>query len=859
MDKKKIFGIILFITIGLFMFSFANPNEEVELYDCGDEEKSMQEEVTACVNEKMEEGSTEKKALSSCRKTYCNGVTNEDNKDKQDENTTKEETTSNNQNEENTANDNVVNNTTNTVVNNNQTTTGNQNDNQANTGVGATDNDENKTDNEDNFGVGTTDDVDQNESLDNNQNNESTEKDEVDELSNLKEQSILELKQYFESKNFDEEYQEQTKNILETGVNNINASESKEEVEKALENAKKELDDLLNKQELENYKKDSVNDIKDYANNLEVSDAKDEIIDNAKEQIENTTTKEEVDKIVDSTKEELNELKEKEDLADAKEKAIEELKNYKNDYKFEEENKKLYEELLNELIEKINSSESIEEVNNNLEFGKQEIDELINEDLNSYKEKAINEINNYVDLNDYREEQQNEIKNIIESATNDINSSLTKEEIDEIVNNVKETIDAIKTNEELTIEETRYVTFVDYNGKVIEKQAVKVGESAVAPSATMNYTSRYITHTFTGWDKDFANIQENITVSPLYEITAIKANIYVLKEGNVKPSNGESLGVNAYEHLSTVELNVTDELKNIIKANETVTISLDKETILANVISKMPIAKEFYYYDYYVIKFEKNDGFHIDCELVFDNVAFENYKQSIVNEIKNYSDSLKLNDENQAKANVILNDAITNINNATTKEEIESSKQIAIQELNNLFSSIKDSNIKEIEAAINNAGFTGSYVDKANNILENAKNEINNAKSELEIISIKDKYLNEINSLISLANKTFVADINTKNIFRLKRLSITDIASDVIINKISYVYPLGFVDTKYVNNEYHSSILLDEEIEDVLFGSTLVKIEYTKDNVKYVNNYDIERNILSSITGLKLISTDLVK
>ena len=98
-----------------------------------------------------------------------------------------------------------------------------------------------------------------------------------------------------------------------------------------------------------------------------------------------------------------------------------------------------------------------------------------------------------------------------------------------------------------------------------------------------------------------------------------------------------------------------------------------------------------------------------------------------------------------------------------------------------------------------------------------------------------------------------------RNQKRLKRLSITDIASDVIINKISYVYPLGFVDTKYVNNEYHSSILLDEEIEDVLFGSTLVKIEYTKDNVKYVNNYDIERNILSSITGLKLISTDLIK
>ena len=30
MNKKRIFGIILFILIGFFMFTFANPNEEVK-------------------------------------------------------------------------------------------------------------------------------------------------------------------------------------------------------------------------------------------------------------------------------------------------------------------------------------------------------------------------------------------------------------------------------------------------------------------------------------------------------------------------------------------------------------------------------------------------------------------------------------------------------------------------------------------------------------------------------------------------------------------------------------------------------------------------------------------------------------
>lgn len=821
MDKKKIFGIIIFIIIGLFMFSFANPNDEVKLYDCGDEEKSNQEEVTACVNEKMDEGSTEKKALSSCRKTYCNGTADDDSSSSKEE---KEDTTSNTNETANTQeNNNVISNEPTTVGNNNQTNT----ENQGNMGSTGSDNE-------------TTDNL-------------------ADELNSLKEKAISELKQYYENLKFDTEYQDQAKNILENGINNINESKSKEEVLKALEDAKQELNNLFEKQELENYKKDAVDDIKDYANELELKDNKEEIIDNAKKEIENATTKEEVDKIVDKAKEELTNLKEQEDLALAKEKAIEELKNYRVDYKYNEENQKLYEELLNEYIEKINLSETLEDVSNFLKLGKEEIDELINKDLNSYKEQAINEINNYVDLNDYREEQQEEIKNVIKEATENINGALTKEEIDEIVENTKKTLDEIKTDEELTIEETRYVTFVDYNGKVIEKQPVKIGESAIAPTVKTSYTSRYITYNFIGWDKDFTNVSENMTVTALYDVTAIQANIYVLKEGNAKPANGESLGASAYEHLSTVSLNVTEELKNVIKTNKTVTISLDQDTILSYVSGTMPTASDFHYYDYYVIKFEKNDGFHIDCELIFDSVAFEEYKKSAIEEIKDYSDSLNLSGDNKDKANEIIDNAVNNINNATTKEGIDSIKEQAKKELNDILSSIKDSAIKEVEAAINNASFTGSYIDKANSILENAKNQINAATNETDINNLKDKYLNEVNALIELSKKTFVADINTKNIFKLKKLSITDIANDVIINKISYVYPFGIVDIKYTNSEYHSSILLDEEINDLLFGATLVKIEYTKDNVKYINTYDVQRNILSSITGLKLVSTDLVK
>ena len=47
MNKKRIFGIILFLLIGFFMFTFANPNEKVN-----DEDKKPKTEEKAKKNKK---------------------------------------------------------------------------------------------------------------------------------------------------------------------------------------------------------------------------------------------------------------------------------------------------------------------------------------------------------------------------------------------------------------------------------------------------------------------------------------------------------------------------------------------------------------------------------------------------------------------------------------------------------------------------------------------------------------------------------------------------------------------------------------------------------------------------------------
>ena len=58
----------------------------------------------------------------------------------------------------------------------------------------------------------------------------------------------------------------------------------------------------------------------------------------------------------------------------------------------------------------------------------------------------------------------------------------------------------------------KYVSFIDYDGSLIEKQRVEMGKGAVAP--TVNRTG----YTFIEWNKDFSFIYEDIECKAIYEI-----------------------------------------------------------------------------------------------------------------------------------------------------------------------------------------------------------------------------------------------------------------------------------------------------------------------------------------------------
>ena len=63
------------------------------------------------------------------------------------------------------------------------------------------------------------------------------------------------------------------------------------------------------------------------------------------------------------------------------------------------------------------------------------------------------------------------------------------------------------------------VTFVDWNGEILKTQQVTIGEAATAPSNPVRDG-----YTFIGWDTDFSNVTEDLTVTAQYELIPVELN-----------------------------------------------------------------------------------------------------------------------------------------------------------------------------------------------------------------------------------------------------------------------------------------------------------------------------------------------
>lgn len=86
------------------------------------------------------------------------------------------------------------------------------------------------------------------------------------------------------------------------------------------------------------------------------------------------------------------------------------------------------------------------------------------------------------------------------------------------------------------------VTFVDYNGNVIETVYVQHGGDITAPADPTR--KGYV---FTGWDKEFTNVNESMTITAQYDYEYVASAKLKINVGNGTPASGSTKG-NALSH-----------------------------------------------------------------------------------------------------------------------------------------------------------------------------------------------------------------------------------------------------------------------------------------------------------------------
>ena len=196
-------------------------------------------------------------------------------------------------------------------------------------------------------------------------------------LEDAKNNAEIELNNYVDYSQYDEEEKQQIQSIIDAFLTQINNATSVEEVEQLLANALTQIDNVPTSfRKIQNAAIDEINQYKADELDLYRQDEKDEIARlklEAIESVNNALTQEEINSIVINFKIKVDALKtneqyEKEELDDAKLQASETIKNHYAKLiasgKYKDENLTLLNEATLKAIDDIEKATSIEEVNN---------------------------------------------------------------------------------------------------------------------------------------------------------------------------------------------------------------------------------------------------------------------------------------------------------------------------------------------------------------------------------------------------------------------------------------------------------------------------------------------------------------
>ena len=442
------------------------------------------------------------------------------------------------------------------------------------------------------------------------------------------------------------------------------------------------------------------------------------------------------------------------DLTIDKANAIDELKKYKDEYQFTDDS--AYNKVIDDYTTKINDSTTLDDINKNLDEGKNKIDEVINEDLTAYKEAAkkdikeyaeslnlvtdytdlLNEYNNKIDdattkkaidklvsdakkaldemkanevaeakekafkdINEYKQEDQEYIKDITttkDEGLKEVEASNDVKEIENIVEETKNKIDDLIKNTTFTVN-FYHINTHNSNYELLDTQTVHYTKSAKTPEIKKEVTTFYgrVINKFVGWDKDFTEVKTNLDVYANYEVTNVTGSVYVVKE---ESSNKERLTTDDYERIvKNIEVKLTDDIINAVntysKGHEVI-VATDDATIRSIVSTELPTLYKGNKYK--TIEFYvlkvTGDGVHVDGRIHYDKDAELADKKDAA------IDEIKKyrTDDEQyiEEITTIKNDFENNLDNINNLEDLEKA--------------VKDTK-KAIDDAIKNKKFTVTF------------------------------------------------------------------------------------------------------------------------------------------------------
>ena len=164
-----------------------------------------------------------------------------------------------------------------------------------------------------------------------------------------------------------------------------------------------------------------------------------------------------------------------------------------------------------------------------------------------------------------------------------------------------------------TIENRYTVIFKDRNG-VISTQTVTSASELNIPTVN-SYINKNVTYNFNGWDKDLTVINSDLVVTALYKVVKVEANVFELLNGDIPADGGYTGSMSDYSpSLGKVSLKITDDILEKINADQKETLIVGMDNVLNYIedVNSLPNAQTGYKYNWYVLKYETKDGWHID-------------------------------------------------------------------------------------------------------------------------------------------------------------------------------------------------------------------------------------------------------